>query len=260
MRHTTEPPKKDTPVKATATSLQLLEVLMELEGATISELDDHVDLSKSTIHNHLETLEILGFIVKDGWVYRVSQQTSKLGAHARRQNPLFEHGRDEVRRLAKVSGLVANIVVLENNHAICVYTATGKQDHDEVVYVGEKLPLHCTAAGKALLSTFDEEEAEALLDQIDYPEYTDNTLTSMDSLLDELQSIRSKGLAFDRQEWKPNLRSIGTALTGPEDELLGAISVISNAQSMTGKRFQQDVPGLVISSSNAIYNTIRSEE
>lgn len=259
MTRPTDTPIDSTPVKATATSVHILEAIKAVEGATITELDDRLAFSKSTIYNHLETLEQLGFVVRDGWSYRISHRVAAFGAHARRQNPLFQHGQAEVRRLAGASGLDANIVVLEVGTAICIDVATGKNAASTLLTVGETLPLHCTAAGKALLSTFDDEDVETLIEETTMTQYTENTITSIEDLQRELTSIRSRGLAFDREEWQQDVRSIGTAITGIDGELLGAISIVGESDAMTGKRFQQDVPGLVISSANAIRNSIQAE-
>lgn len=246
-----------TPVKATTTSAQLLDALIELGGANVTDLAAHMGLSKSSTHDHLETLEQLGFVVRDGWIYRVSLRFLEIGANARNQNELYRIGTAEVRRLANVSGVVAGIAILERQRAICLYTAVGKKSEELPVDSGETLPLHCTAPGKSMLATLSEPAAAEILDTHGQDQYTEDTLTTRSALLEELQTIRTRGLAHDREEWQSNLRGIASAVTGADGDLLGTIFVMSSPDVMSGKRFQQDIPGLVISSANRIAKKIR---
>lgn len=249
--------RDNVPVKATATSMRLIEVLLEHDGATVTELDDQLSLSKSTIHNHLDTLKQLGFVVREDWTYRVSLRFLQIGGIARNRHPLYEASASEVRQLAAASGLVASLVVIERQTGICLCTATGKKADRSLLEVGDPLPLHCTAPGKALLAAMDPEDVDAIVNQNGLSKYTENTPTSRSALEEELQDVRSHGIAFDREEWREDVRGVAAVIDNPQD-WLGAISVLSPADTMAGKRFQQDIPGLVISSTNRIQKKLRS--
>lgn len=251
--------REDTPVKATATSVRVIEALFELDGATITELDAHLTLSKSTIHNHLGTLVQLGFVVRDDWTYRVSLRFLRIGGIARNRHPLYQVSKSEVRQLATASGLVASLVVVERRTGICLHTETGKKADNRLTDVGETLSLHCTAPGKAILASMESEEIDAIIDRHGLPKYTENTLTSRESLDKALRDVRSRGIAFDREEWTEDIRGVGAAVEDSTGNLLGAISVMSPINTMSGKRFQQDIPGLVISSANRIRKRLRSQ-
>ncbi|ELY98567.1 IclR family transcriptional regulator [Natrialba aegyptia] len=251
--------REDTPVKATATSARVIEALLELESATITELDDHLPHSKSTIHSHLETLEQLGFVVRDNWAYQVSLRFLEIGSVARNRYPLYQPGVSEVRQLATASGLVASLVVIERQRGICLYTAMGKKSDRSFGDPGETLPLHCTAPGKALLAVMAPEDVDSIIDGHGLREYTENTLTSRAALDEELQDIQSRGIAFNREEWREDVRGIAAAVEGKTGSPVGAISVRSPTDTMSGKRFQQDIPGLVISSANRLRKALRSE-
>lgn len=250
--------KEDTTVKATATSVRLIEVLLEHNGATITELDDQVAFSKSTIHNHLDTLKQLGFVIRDNWTYRVSLRFLQIGGITRNRHPLYRASATEVRQLSTASRLVASLVVVERKTGICLCTAAREKADEPLIEMGDTLPLHCTAPGKALLAAMSPADVDAIIDQNGLSKYTGNTLTSRSDLDKELQDIRSRGIAFDREEWQEDVRGIAAVIDDSQSQL-GAISVVSSADTMSGKRFQQDIPGLVISSANRIQKKIRSQ-
>jgi hypothetical protein len=88
----------------------------------------------------------------------------------------------------------------------------GVLDGDEVVYLervvvgsyrlptrqGGRMPAYCTGLGKAMLA-FDDAAAQQVLGA-ELPARTASTLSTVDRLRDDLQRVRSTGVAFDRQE------------------------------------------------------------
>lgn len=243
----------DHPVKATATSARILEAIIEADGATLTELTEYIDLSKGSIHNHVDTLERLGFLVRDGWTYHVSLRFLTIGSLARGRHPVYQHGRSEMKSLARATELAANLTDMERNRGICLGSSLGARIDEPFLDTGETFPLHCTAPGKAMLSALDTDVARDIVRNAGQEEMTENTLTDWEGLAEELERIRNRGLAVDQCEWKPDVRGIAAPITDRDGSLLGTISVMSSSESMSGKRFQQDIPGLVISSANKIY-------
>jgi DNA-binding IclR family transcriptional regulator len=247
----------DPPVKATATSARVIDALLELEGATVTELTDHLSLSKSSVHNHLQTLADLGYVARDGWEYHVSLRFLEMGTTVRRRYRIYQEGAEEVRALAS-AGFAAHLVVAQNGAAVCIETAT-HSDRERIVEVGDRLPLHCTAGGKALLAAMDHEERTAVLDDISLGDHTDSALTDRSELLNHLDEVRSRGLALNREEWRDGVRGIASAVADSDDTLLGAVCVTGSDEHLSGKTLQQDASGLVLSSANRIRRRIRRE-
>lgn len=245
-------------VKATATSFRVVDALVDLGGAGVTELADHLDLSKSGVHNHLTTLEALGYVVRDGDTFRASLRFLETGARVARDQRLYEVSADEIHRLARASGVAAGAFVLEGDRVICLYGAAGGKVERPILEAGDALPLHCTAPGKAILAASPAGTAESLLDG-DLRQYTDSTVTDRDELREELQRVRARGLAFDREEHEPSVRGIAATVDDADGRLLGAVGVVSSTEFMSGKRFQQDLPGLVISSANRIEKGVLNE-
>lgn len=245
----------DPPVKATSTSADVIDALLELDGATVTELTDHLPLSKSSVHNHLRTLAELGYVVREGWSYHVSLKFLEVGVTVRRRYRIYQAGVEEARALASV-GFDAGLVVLQNGTAVCIQTAAGGED-PPVVETGDRIPLHCTAGGKAMLAAMDRDAADAALQSGVLPSHTENTLTDRSALFDHLEEVETRGLALEREEWRDDVRGIGSAVTDSDNALLGALCVTGSADELSGKTLQQDASGLVLSSANRIRRRIR---
>lgn len=239
-------------VKATATSFRILDALLELETARVTELADHVGLSKGGVHNHLVTLESLGYVVRDGPFFRASLQFLDVGTQVRRTHRIYELATDEVTKLAQASGYTAGLVTREQDTAVCIDTATGGDVEKACLELGATDPLHCGAAGKAILAMESDDERTAYVEQSGSKPSTDSRISDERALREELQDIRRNGIAFDRQEYRTNIREIAAAVTGPDGNPLGAICIASSTELGSGKRFEQDFPGLIHSSANRI--------
>ena len=84
-----------SPIKSARTTLEMLETIREHPEPTLSELAKEFDLSKSSVHNYLSTLEQEGYIIKDGNSYRIALRLLKFGGFTRHGEQLYEIGKDK---------------------------------------------------------------------------------------------------------------------------------------------------------------------
>lgn len=59
MAHT-DPPNRS--IKTAVRVFELIEIIQELDGATLTELSEHVDMADSTLYEYLTTLVQLGYL------------------------------------------------------------------------------------------------------------------------------------------------------------------------------------------------------
>ena len=77
--------------------------------------------------------------------------------------------------------------------------------------VGRRLPAHSTSLGKALLSTYTDEQVRKMLPET-LPALTEHTITDREKLIEELRQVRDQGFAVDREENTLGLRCFGVAI------------------------------------------------
>jgi DNA-binding IclR family transcriptional regulator len=235
------------PVQATATTLRVVEALLDRGEAGVTELARELDLSKGAVHNHLQTLQRLEYVVREGRRYRVGSRFLDLASRARETMPVYQAARAEVARLARSSGEVAALVVEEHDTATYVLVA-GDEGGETAIREGARRPLPADAAGRAILAHRPEDEIRTLLAEAEWAGDTrDET-----ALLDDLRTVREQSVAFDREEQADGTRSVAAPLTTDDGQSVGAVSVTGPANRMSGKRLEEDVTGLVVSSANSI--------
>lgn len=69
------------PIKATETTLTIIEELKSEDGGRVTELAESLDLAKSAVHNHLSTLMEHGYVIKEGNVYHLSLKFLEIGGY-----------------------------------------------------------------------------------------------------------------------------------------------------------------------------------
>jgi IclR family acetate operon transcriptional repressor len=105
-----------------------------------------------------------------------------------------------------------------------------KLEHADAAYhtasrVGGRLPLYCTAIGKALLAAMPAAEAGEVLGRVELDPRTERTLATAAALEAELATVRERGFALDDEENERNIRCIGAAVFDNRDRPVGAVSV-----------------------------------
>ncbi|XVH33138.1 IclR family transcriptional regulator (plasmid) [Haloferacaceae archaeon DSL9] len=231
-------------VKATQLSLDILDEIRRRDGAGVTELATHFEHSKSTVHSHLRTLELAGYLRNDDGYYTLGLRALQLGGHARARHPLYRLAKDEVDELARETGETSKIVVEDGGKGVYLYQARSKRAVTTDSHVGTHVFLHSTAVGKAVLAHLDGQRRDEILDEHGLPEVTPNTVTDRGALASRLERIRDRGVAFDDGERIEGLRCIAAPIKTRE-EVLGAISVSGPKKRINDELFRTRLPELV---------------
>lgn len=243
--------KNTQSIQATETSFRIVEALIERNGANTTEIADHLDMTKSTTYNHLQTLLKNEYIVKNGGEYNVGLKFLRIGEDARSRLPLSRIGPKEIDKLAERTQEVANLTVEEHGRGVFIYRSKGPEAVSTGIRTGKRVSLHATAFGKAILSQYPEERVENILEKSGLPPKTENTITTREELFVELEKIRNRGYALNREEHLMGLRCVAAPIVG-ENSVIGAVSVGGPKDRMKGERFTEKLPEEVITAANVI--------
>lgn len=238
-------------VTSIETMLQVVEGLKTLDQARITDLAEETGLSKGAVYKHLITLTQNGFAVKEDNLYRLGFRFLDIGGYTRsnfRDSMLIK---SKVKKLAHNTGEVAFFSIKENYRTVILY----REISDEGVFtrarVGKRLPLHQTAAGKAILANIPRSEVEEIIDTVGLPGVTDKTITDRGNLFEELQEIQDKSYSISQGESTDGLRAIGAPVM-PEDEVLGACAIAGPRYRLNNDRLTEEIPQFLLSIVNEL--------
>lgn len=244
--------KATQPVKSVRNTVTILEEFKARNGATLTELASDLDQSKSSIHNYLSTLLEQEVLIKKGNEYHVGLRLLELGSATRKNQQIYRVARDEIDRLAEETGELVNLLVEEHGKGVYIYRKRGENAVTVDSYIGQRVYLHNTALGKAILAHMPDDDVESILDRHGLPQETENTTTDKDELLSELDAVAEQGVAFDDEERLNGLRCVAVPILNDQSRVEGAISVSGPTTRMQEERFRHEVPALLKKASNII--------
>ena len=216
-------------LQTTATSIEVLELLEEIDGGRVSEIAERMGRPKSTIHGHLATLREKQFVTKEGDFYFLGPELLRLGNQVRTRRSGFVLARQFVEQLFEETGLRSIFAVEMGGKAVFLHTVSGNKMGWSHEQLGNRLFLHNTAVGKSILAELPELRTEQIIDRWGLPSETDNTVTDREELFEELAQVREQGYATNRAENFRELYAVGAAATRRPGDVVGAFSVTGPA-------------------------------
>lgn len=239
-------------IQAVDRAFEIIESLTELDGAGVSELARHVDLPKSTVHNHLNTLERTEYVVHDNGKYRTGLKYLQISERVRNQHDVYRIARPEVDKLVEKSGEISAVMTEEHGRGVFIYRSSGSEAARIDTIVGDRVPLHCTALGKAILAFLPDDRRRQIINRHGLTAVNQNTITNRDVLSEELESIREEKIAYDDEERLEGLRSVAAPILDGSNSIIGSISIAGPTHRMRGERFQTELPEIVLGTANVI--------
>lgn len=239
-------------VSAVQFSCDIIDTLKTQGGAGVTEIADHLDVSKGAVHTHLKTLEANELVTKRDGQYQLSLRFLALGEYVRNQIDIYSVVQEEIDRLAEETGEVAQFMIEEHGRGVYLHKSIGENAVQTASHVGTRNPLHCTALGKSILAHLPEDRVHEIVDRHGLPAKTPNTVTDRDELLDQLETVRERGLAFDREEVFKGLQCVAAPVLDQDGGVIGAISVTGPKSRMQGEYLESEVAEQVQHTSNVI--------
>lgn len=223
-------------------AFDMLEFLIEENGATVSRIADHLAIPESTAYDYVRTLRDLGYLTRSEDGYRASMRFMELGQRTRNGQNFYQVSREEIEELAQETGENVYLAVEENGSCILLDAARSERGIDLGFYPGCRLPLHATAIGRVLLTYLPEERRRTTIEALDLERYTDSTIVDREELRNSLTEIRKRGVAFnENEEYGAGIRAVAAPVFA-NDRLVGALSIAGPTNRMRGERFRETIP------------------
>ncbi|MDF1478154.1 IclR family transcriptional regulator [Leifsonia sp. H3M29-4] len=193
----------------------------------ISELVELTGLGQSTVSRLVGAMLGLGFLSLDerSGLYTAGPQVVTLAAVALNQSPVHQAGRQLAQSLAAELGLGVNLAERRGTNLFYLAHFEGADAPRSATMIGRGGPLHATGLGKALLSDLSREEVAEQLGPGPFPQYTGNTLTTLDELVADLDSVRSRGYAVELEELALRRACVAAPIRDRSGAIVAALSI-----------------------------------
>ncbi|ADE03389.1 IclR family transcriptional regulator [Haloferax volcanii] len=239
-------------IQSVEQAFDIIRYLREVDGATLSETAEDMELPVSTAHIHLATLVDTDYVVKVGSEYHCSLRFLEMGGAMRDGMALYRVAKPELDELKEQTGEHTNVTVEQNGFAVQLYKAQSPESIDDDAPLGDHLYLHSTATGKAMLAKHSRDEVDRIVDRRGLPALTDDTITDREALHEELEAIRDRGYSINRGEHYPGVCAVGTAIVSEPDDAVGAISISGPMSRIEDGRIEEELGPALLNKKNII--------
>jgi IclR family KDG regulon transcriptional repressor len=168
-------------------------------GVTDTALE--LQVPRSSAHDLLDTLAQTGLLRRvEGNRYRLGLKLLTLSDAALDSLAVRGQARGVMECLAQKLKATVHLATLDGTDVVYLDKVTAEGGPAIALSgVGRRLPLHCTAVGKALLAHQSPGTICQTLDRLAMEPVTDRTISSVDTLRFELASSCHSGIARDRE-------------------------------------------------------------
>ncbi len=246
------PRRKGRPASASADSaggevqsldraITILEILHNDEGVTLSDVARRAELPTSTVHRLLTTMQRRGLVKNDAesGLWTVGLGLFRFGSAYLRIRKLPDIGRPVLRELFRDAEETVNLSMVDDSDLVCVAQVESHAPVRAFFRAGRSLPMHASAAGKAILAAMNEEARARWLGPGALERFTTRTLNTRIALLAELAAIGERGWAIDDQEHTLGMRCVAAAIFNEWREPVGAVSVSAPEVRMSNDSLPQ---------------------
>ncbi len=224
----------------------------------IADMAEELDLGRSTTHRYASTLVTLGYLEQSpSRKYRLSSRVSDVGLALLDSLAIRRVAREPLRELGAGIGRTASLVVLWGTEVAYIHRWQGSRHGqyaiDADVGLGTRLPVHCTAAGKALLAHLPVGEQRDLVGKLRLTRRTAATIRTKTALRAELERILAQGgVAVEDGELSAGRRALAAVVVDAEGRAVAAVELAVPVEAYTRKELLEELGPKVIAAARDI--------
>ncbi|MEV0590965.1 IclR family transcriptional regulator [Nonomuraea cavernae] len=201
-------------VKSAERTVRILEALATSpETLTLSELQQRTGFPRSSLHALMRTLVELHWVETDKarGAFGIGPHALLTGTAYLDKDPALPFAQQTLEDLRAEAGQTAHFARRDDAHVLYLATRESREAHHVIPRVGRRLPAHVTALGQVLLAQLTDDEVAALVPD-PMPAMTEHTITDLAKLTGELDQVRTRGWACEREQGTPGVACVAVAV------------------------------------------------
>jgi IclR family acetate operon transcriptional repressor len=229
----------------TGKAFSVLEVVsLNPEATRMAEIIRGTGMTKPTAHRVVNMLLDMGFLERDGLdtgfiegagLVDLAHRTLAAAAPRSLRHSILQG-------ISELVGETVNYGVLSGSEVLYLDRVEAKWPLGLRFDAGSRVPAHCTAVGKLLLSRMPDSDLRALVESMPMSAYTANTITAVEPLLSTLTNMRRDGIGTDDQEFMHGVVCVSVPVVDDNGRCFGGIAVSAPEARMTLNQMLTYVP------------------
>jgi len=216
-------------VHAVEKAISLLDCfLREKRPMSLTEISRETGWPKSTVHNLLASMMDSAVVEQspaDG-KYRLGLHLFEYGCAISEHWNVVKLARPHLNALVAKTGESVYLAQINADTLIIVDSAEPNNVFRVASTVGNRLPVHCTSQGKAILAHQDETAVRRILKRAGMKSYTLDTIKSPEPYLEQLKQVRAEGIASEYEEYHNGMCSFASPIFDYEGVCVSAVGIV----------------------------------
>ena len=190
---------------------------------------------KATLYRLIQTLTHQGMLSydPDRQTYALGVRLVRLAHTAWATSSLAPIARPYLDELSAETGETIHLAQMDNGQVLYVDKRNAAKPVEMFAQAGKVGPAYCTGVGKAMLAFVSDEALDRAIQRQSFHRFTPHTLDTPAKLRAELEAIRGRGHAFDREEHEPGIICCAVPILTRTGRVIGALSVTSTTARTT---------------------------
>jgi len=240
--------KADYIVQSVDRALDILESFdYNDEELGVTELANRLKLHKNNVFRLLATLEVRGYIEQDRKTgnYRLGIKTFEIANVFLHHLGLRRQARPILEDLVDRCDETAYLAVLDGPDVIYILMHETSQTVRIVPRLGRRLPVHCTAAGKAQVAFESADRLRLIFRESPLPKLTEKTITNYEAFREHLRDVAKSGFAVDNEEFEAGVRCIAAPVKDYSHKVVASVGLSGPLSRFSLERIEKELAPLV---------------
>lgn len=211
-------------------------------------------LEKSATQRVLYTLRVLGYLRQSPTtrLYSLSARMLEFGASFLASSRLREVAGPILESLNASCEETVNLTEREGADVVYVLRYPSKHVVSVNLSAGSRLPMYCTAPGRAILANLQDTEARAVLAASDRRSRTPTTKTDMEDILEACAKARTHGYSLTNQEAFVGDISVAAPVFDDDETVVAAVNIAVPWPRWSVERVEAELAPLAVGAAQSI--------
>jgi IclR family transcriptional regulator, pca regulon regulatory protein len=236
-------------------TIRCLEAFQGADGAlSVRDIAKITGDSLSSAQRSTFTMEALGYLEREENGSRLVPGRSCLRpAYAYlRNNRFLETATPYLIDLSERLDIRADLTVLDGTEIVYLARIPNRDELLNLSPLGRRWPAISTASGRAILAALPSAERERIIAASTYAQITPKTVTDAAGIRAAIDAVQANGYAYQNEEVLMGAASLGAAIVGKANKVLGAVIVGGAADRFSGEAQRKVLGDAVAKAAQAI--------
>ena len=211
----------------------------ERKVMTLSEVAEVTEMTRAAARRFLLTYTHLGYMASNGRNFELTAKVLNLGYNYLSSLDIIEIARPLMLQLSNEVNESCSIATLDKLEIVYLLRQQVSRIMTISLGAGSRLPVHVTSMGRILLAMNDTID-DSFLENLDYKQYTINSITSKEQLKRELEIIRKQGWTLVDQELEAGVRSISVPIFSKNNQVIYAMNIGVQSNRVSKEQLIED--------------------